>query len=237
MHALIDADLIVHRVGYTTNEEAVDVAYFRANEMIEQMLADVKADEYTLYLSDARENNFRFKINPDYKGNRKQERPVHYDALKEWMKSEWKAQVAEGMEADDAISIAQTADPENTIGLTIDKDILFQVIGHKYNFVKQTFSYVDEVEALRYFYLQMIIGDPVDNLKGVDGLGKVKAGKFLSPYETEEEMYKAVAELYADPARFIMNGDCFWMLREHGVPFSQRKLEWGIMDFYLDTLI
>jgi 5'-3' exonuclease len=223
MKALIDGDILLYRVGFTTQEETESIAKVRMDELVSRILDAVSATEYVVYLSCGRNDSFRAKLNPEYKANRTQPKPKHYTFLKDHLLINWNATQAIGVEADDLISIAQTKDPDNTVGCTIDKDILYQVIGHKYNFVKEEFLYGQEDECLNYFYNQMLVGDTADNLRGVDGIGKVKASKYLSDLYTEEELFKTVYDLYEDHERFWMNADCFWMLREEGQWFSKRQ--------------
>ena len=52
------------------------------------------------------------------------------------MQSRYGAQVIDGMEADDALALAQT---DKTAIATIDKDLLM-VVGRHYNYVKQTWQ-------------------------------------------------------------------------------------------------
>lgn len=75
---------------------------------------------------------------------------------------------------------------------------------------------VSEIEGLKSFYRSLLIGDRVDNIIGVAGIGKVKAAQRIDPLETEEEMFQVVRDLYADDDRLLMNGRCLWILREEG---------------------
>jgi len=222
MRALLDADLLLYRVGYTTNTETEAIAEWRINELIERILGTVQATAYNLYLSCPRTESFRAILNPEYKAHRTQEKPIHYTFLKDFLIKSWDAKVAVGVEADDLISIEQTKNPDTTIGCTIDKDILYQVEGFKYDFVKDILFYTDKEQIVKYFYFQMLVGDRADNLRGVDKIGKVGAEKLLSGIETEEDMFLLVYEKYNDPTRFWVNADCFWMLREEGEWFSKR---------------
>ncbi len=72
--------------------------------MLDGILLDTGATEFTIWLSDRAENNFRYKIYPEYKANRKDlPRPRHLEALKEYLITKWSARIALGMEADDAL--------------------------------------------------------------------------------------------------------------------------------------
>jgi 5'-3' exonuclease len=127
MNALIDGDILLYRVGYTTEDEPEGIAQFRMEELVNRILEEVKADEYVIYLSDGRLNTFRAKVNPSYKANRTQPKPLHYEFLKTYLQEAWYAEVAVEQEADDLMGINQT---EDSIICSIDKDLL-QVPGQR----------------------------------------------------------------------------------------------------------
>lgn len=207
MLALIDADIVLHRCGYTTDEKRDPngnlvkeqdpqwVARARCNEMLEGILQDTNATEYQLWLSDRRENNFRYKLWDGYKANRKdQKRPVHYDYIKELLIVEWGARIAHDQEADDALGINQ--DPFSII-CSIDKD-LKQIPGKHYNFVTKEWDEVTPEQGQLKFYTQLLTGDTTDNIKGCRGIGPVKAGKALYGTDDSLEMWNRVVKVYED---------------------------------------
>jgi len=129
--ALIDADIITHRIGFTTEGDSQEIARFRCDDLIDSILVDTGADQYQLWLSDSKESNFRYQIDPSYKANRTQPKPRHYDFLKEHLIVNWGAKIAFGMEADDALGIKQDKEYPHygdktvyTIICSIDKDLL-----------------------------------------------------------------------------------------------------------------
>lgn len=202
MNALIDADIVLHRVGYTTNEEEEWVARARTDEMLDGILVDTSSQGFELYLSDARENNFRTALSPAYKANRPAARPKHYDAIKTHLIREWSARITNEMEADDALGIAQDKTGCETVICTIDKDLL-QIPGQHYNFVKKEWASVTRWEGLKWFYKQILIGDTSDNVQGCSGIGFVKAGKALDPIsesEGEQALFQCVLGLYQKQA-------------------------------------
>ena len=201
--ALIDADVVLHRVGYTTDNDPEWVAKARCAEMLDGILQKTGATELRLYLSDSRDNNWRRQLFPLYKENRaKQKRPVHYDFLKEYLISEWGARIALGQEADDALGIDQDkrprqeyADGYDTVVCSIDKDLL-QVPGLHYNFVKDEWIETNKRDGIRRFYTQMLVGDTSDNIRGCRGIGPVKAEKALEGCDTEVDLFDAVFRTY-----------------------------------------
>lgn len=198
MIALIDADIVLHRVGYTTNNEEEWIAYARCDEMLDSILLDTSSSEFELWLSDNRDATFRFHLSPEYKANRVAPRPKHYDAIKGHLIKQWGARIASEMEADDALGIAQDKSGAETVICSIDKDLL-QIPGQHYNFVKKEWESVTAWEGLKWFYKQILIGDVSDNVKGCTGIGQVKAGKAIDPIAEEAgeaELYLAVRKLY-----------------------------------------
>lgn len=167
------------------------------DNLIKTILDTTKADEYIVCLSDSRTNTFRYKICPEYKAHRPQEKPLHYDALKQYLIDEWGAVVAVEEEADDLMGIEQEGD--STVICSIDKDML-QVPGHHYNFVKDSFTFVSPEEGRLFFYKQLLMGDKADNIQGIRGLGPVNAGRLLDHTldYPETEQFEIVKNRYKE---------------------------------------
>jgi 5'-3' exonuclease len=207
VEALLDGDIYAFRVACTTENDNEAIAVYRVNEMIENTLAEVEASEYKLFLTSP--DNFRKHVYPEYKANRTATKPKHLQFLKDYLVESWQGQVAERMEADDYLGINQH---ESSIICSIDKDLL-QVPGKHFNFVKKEFYEVDEETGFRNFYTQLLTGDTSDNIKGIAGIGPVKAKKALTGYFTEQGMFSVVREMYQNDEWMIMNGQCLWILR------------------------
>jgi len=207
MIALIDADIVAYRVGFTTEEEPEAIAAWRADELMQSILAETGATEYKAFLTG--EGNFRRKVNALYKANRTKPKPVHLPFLTKHLVEKWGAVVVNGMEADDYLAINQE---DNTIICSIDKDLL-TVPGKHYNFVKKEFVDIDYLTGLRKFYKQFLIGDVADNIIGIKGIGPVGASGYIDHLYTELEMFNIVRELYNDDDRLLMNGICLYMKR------------------------
>lgn len=139
-----------------------------------------------------------------YKGNRKDmEKPVYYDRIREFMVKAFHAKVCIGLEADD--SLASTA--RNNVGRVIvcspDKDLL-TVEGYHLNpnKMKDGVYYVTRLQACRNIYIQMLMGDRIDHIKGLSG-DKHKAGwgivtstRAIEQFITEGDMAQFVAQEY-----------------------------------------
>jgi hypothetical protein len=169
--------------------------------------------------------NFRDGIakRAKYKGTRAAKKPWHYNNITAYLIGVYGATVVEGMEADDAICIEQTANLNDesmshewpyTIICTRDKD-LRQCPGYHFGWElanQPQFGpeWVDEIGYIRlvkdgkkiegvgakFFYSQMITGDKVDNVPGLPRKGPAEAFKLLADTQTVEEMEKAVIEAY-----------------------------------------
>lgn len=210
--ALIDADVIVYRVAFASEEEEEDICLARAKDLIfEIVYTELNCDDYKAYITGR--GNFREVVatTAPYKGNRKDfQRPKHYHALREYLQR-LGAELVEGQEADDAIAIKAQEGPYWIV--SIDKDF-DQVPGWHYNFVKKEKYYVTEEEGLRNFYTQILTGDRVDNIIGIKGVGPVKAEKILKDCTTEREYYDACVKAYdGDIARVTENGVLLWLRR------------------------
>lgn len=205
MLALIDGDICTYRVGWTTENDDFSIARFRIDEMLDGILLDTEATEFIVWLSDSAENNFRYKIYPEYKANRNNTpRPRHLQELKEHLITRWGTRIALGQEADDALGIEQIKGIMSlpsfgickSIICSIDKD-LQQIPGNHYNFVKKEHTFVTQEAGLKNFYKQILTGDTADNIKGAKGIGPVKAEKILGSIRADDRVLsEAVLETY-----------------------------------------
>ena len=221
MHLLIDADSLCYRAGFVVNGEGQEaLACWQLDQIIHDILQETGADTHKLYISGA--DNFRYKVYPEYKGNRvEMVRPLHLQAMREHLVVKWKAAISEGREADDDCGIALYNATEDTVLGGIDKDLLC-IPGNHYNYVKKTYQTVSELDGMRWFFVQMICGDKGDNIPGYDGKMRPKVPKFLQPhidylYETEDidDMLAHVFTMYGqDWKRFNLSATCLWIWRK-----------------------
>src|SRR5690349_6587193 len=146
--AVIDGDMVAFRCAASCEGEEADwVVTARIQSFIDEILYATQADEYEVSLSG--ENNFRYAVYPEYKGNRKDGyRPKWEKHAKEFLKDAWSAQTIDGAEADDALGfrcnelLASNMVP---ICVTNDKDNK-QTIGEHYDLVKKEAYYVTQEE-------------------------------------------------------------------------------------------
>jgi len=208
--------------------EPVENCLHSVKLFIGSILDRVEADGYVIYLTG--DGNFRDEIATiqPYKGNRDElHKPVHYDSITKYLLNKWNTEVINDMEADDAMSIEQTAQladegiPDNhytSIICSIDKD-LDMVPGWHYNWDNDEKYFISAAEGIRNFYKQLLIGDSTDNILGCGiketlvyksgknkgqeyqkrvGVGAKWADQILSVCSSEEELYWAVFGAYED---------------------------------------
>src|SRR5574337_1250565 len=102
---LVDGDILVYRIGFTTQDVDLPIAKSRMNTVINNILDDTAGDTLAIYLTSTDKSNFRFNIFPQYKANRVAEKPKFYYELREFLQEDYDAETVFGMEADDALGI------------------------------------------------------------------------------------------------------------------------------------
>ena len=201
MKALVDGDIVVYRAAASAEEDDVWVAQARADQMMQDIIADTGSTEYSVYLTG--KGNFRRELTETYKANRPDTRPKHWTAVREYLVMQHKAVICNGFEADDQLGVDQDKTHGTTVICSIDKDLL-QIPGRHYNFVKKIHQEVTHDQGLKALYIQSLVGDRSDNIFGISGIGPVKAEKALGVL-LPEEYYEACRSLYNDDERFHLN--------------------------------
>lgn len=212
---LVDGDIIVYqqaclnqhdikwRNGAETCVLTSDKAIQACDDYLAYMMKQLKGD--WLYVCFGTRENFRKKLFPEYKANRKNvNRPKLRYELPEYIEKNYKTIKRPTLEGDDVLGIFQTGpffeDMGETLIVTIDKDLM-QIPGKHFNPMKakQGVREVKEDEADYRFYTQVLTGDPTDNYKGIPGVGPAKAKKILAEAaETGDpaDYWKAIVEAY-----------------------------------------
>ena len=220
MQALIDGDLIAYRCAASAEGEEREIALLRTDKLMRQLLEETQADSFKAFLTGT--TNFRKEIDPLYKANRTQPPPKWLQQCREYLVTEWKAEVADNCEADDLLGINQT---EETMIVSLDKDLLM-IPGKHYRWgisgtvngktwIKEAeFLEVTPDDGLRSYFVSTLVGDKSDNIIGVDGLGPVKAKRALEGEDTEQGMFDRCRSLYNDDCRFLRNLQLLWIWQE-----------------------
>lgn len=192
MSLLIDADYILYKNAAACETEVdfgdnVIVVSSRFSDLqrtiqndFDRIVADLSwplNDDLVLFFSDT--INFRKEIYPDYKGHRNRKKPCGYQRAINWLKTEFDVRIFPSLEADDAMGIVQTSEPEaDHIIVSPDKDMK-QIPGRLYDPNKQTLSTVTPEAGRRWHLMQTLTGDQTDGYGGCPGIGEVKGEKLL----------------------------------------------------------
>lgn len=169
------------------------------------------------------EGNFREHYYPEYKAQRDGDILMR-KKLSQWVGKEFKnVQFAVGEETDDICSKFQWKGYKDYIKTgeysfivsSCDKDSL-TTCGKVYNYCKDEEYEISPLEATRFFCYQILIGDSVDNVLGLNspiskelaaqlgvkhnskGVGETTANNILAPCQTEKECFERVILCYKD---------------------------------------
>jgi DNA polymerase-1 len=230
-YLLFDGDVLVYRCAWAEKDSDEQTAKLKLDELIGHIIEEVDPWGTTNYRKFflTGKGNFRNDIAKTavYKGNRKDtEKPPHFSALREHLIFKYDALVTEGCEADDAIGIhANYYGYNRVVIVSIDKDFE-QIPTTIFNPMHWTWKTVDSWEATKNFYKQILMGDRVDNIIGIYGIGPKKAEKLLEGCDSEKALYNACVWAYADsiqdlnevdPAeRVLENARLLWIRRYPG---------------------
>jgi 5'-3' exonuclease len=216
---LIDADLIVYRSCVAVekdvrwNESMLDEG-ISASPNVHILYSDFSdawpnvelaftrlferfdTDDHVAALTVGR--NFRYDVDPTYKGNRADTRkPLCFHRVREELAKHYNVVSFDGIEADDILGIFATRDP-NAIVWSLDKD-LQGIPCTLYD--GKTVRKIDRYKADEYFFYQVLVGDTADGYPGCPGVGPKKAEAILKA--AQDERNKADVE-------FARYGDYWW---------------------------
>lgn len=221
---LIDADIVAFKAtasaetpvnwgdGHWTLHCFEDDVALRIDEQITKLVDEAPVQDCILALSDTNEN-FRKKVAPYYKANRKDVRkPMLLPWARQYMMDKYNTIIYKGLEADDVLGILGSNSSETVIW-SEDKDLL--TIPAKHWIDGEVFEQ-DEAGADYNFYYQTLVGDNTDNYKGCPKVGSVTAHKLLgvnSSWDTVVEAFakqglsETVAIEQARLARILRDGE------------------------------
>ena len=195
---LIDADIIAFKYA-STNQQTIqwgdvdtitttplEEVYRQLDACLKGYLEVTKATDLIICLTDD-ESNWRTKVLPSYKGNRKEAvRPTLLKDLKNYLAETYPSYRKPTLEADDIMGILSTH-PKLVSGKKIivseDKDMK-TIPGWLWNPAKDSEPWLVTPQVANYWhYLQTLIGDTTDGYKGCPGVGKETADELLKkPY-------------------------------------------------------
>ena len=227
-----DDEFIYRNIGWASKQAARDYL----EDMIDKICKDCKGEEVVICLSDMG-GNFRKKINPNYKGNRKTIKPILYEFLRKYMyETGYKVYERPQLEADDVIGIIATSDKiikGDKVVWSLDKD--FKTIPCKFHRAKvkgkDESIKISMEEADYWFMYQTLIGDKVDGYDGCKGVGDKTARKLLGGIgeKTLTEMWKIVKEQYKKAGHSeedaLRNARMARILRAEDYDFKEKKVK------------
>jgi len=191
--AILDGDIIAYRAALLA--DTADDTFIPAilEEMLEFWLP-IEANDFQMALSCSRKDNFRREIWPNYKKNRESKHePDLLKEVKDYIRDVYNCLEAKRIEADDIMGIYA----EESIAVTIDKD-LRGVPGWHYNPFKEDFpTYVSKDEAEEFFCIQWMTGDSTDCIPGLWRVGPKRAKSFLKKWG-ECDRHEKIIELYCE---------------------------------------
>lgn len=213
---LLDADIVAYKVA-SLNQDTHDFGDTgiglhldeeKAIRDVEEIIGDyattLDASRVVVCLSDP-QRNFRKELWELYKANRKDvEKPLLLQWVKEYLYREYPSFIRPRLEADDVMGILATDSERflktsDVIMVSEDKDMR-TVPARLYNPNRPELGTIEitEEEANRFHLWQTIVGDPVDGIKGVPGVGEKSIyATYLIEDAEPEEFWDVVLEAYA----------------------------------------
>ena len=186
---------IYHRVEVSP----VEWVLHTSKNMIANAVAKIEkkcGDECHLVVMLDGQGNFRHDIATirPYKGNRHTAKPVHYNAIRDYLIDNYHVELVDGEEVDDRMAITASSHPASYVMCAIDKDML-QVPGYHYN-PNKGFRKVSKKQGELFLYRQALTGDSTDNIAGALNVGEKKARELLTPDMTEEQKWRVIVGVY-----------------------------------------
>lgn len=225
MQPLIDTDVLVYECGFAAETgwgkdkgaPPFDYCAELLDNRIEAICNAVGATAPPILFLTGK-TNFRNAIakRTKYK-NRPSNKPFHYKNLIAYVKGKYDYRLTEGLEADDCICIEQTSREDGTtIICTRDKDLRAcpgwhygWELGNQPQFGPERVEGFGRIELSRdrksikgvgllFFYSQLLTGDKVDSIPGLEGCGPVKAYETLVDCKSSQEALKACYKAYKE---------------------------------------
>lgn len=223
---LIDGNSIVNRAYYampnlTSSDGVCTGGIFGFLKMLSKIIKEEKPTHVGVAF-DLKAPTFRHLEYSEYKAGRKpmpQELVQQIPILKEILKSMNIAcfELA-GYEADDILGTLSKSFKDSVIIVSGDKDILQLVDDHCTVYhtkkgisdvVKYTpdLLYAEGISKPEYVTdLKGLMGDASDNLKGVQGVGKVTAGNLIATYGSLDNLYEHIDEVKGKLKEKLIDG-------------------------------
>tara|TARA_R110000796_G_scaffold43634_3_gene107174 strand:+ start:17085 stop:17810 length:726 start_codon:yes stop_codon:yes gene_type:complete len=192
--AVIDADPI----AYICSKDSLEESLSSVDSLIGNALNAVHCTHYYMFLSDT--PYFRHEVNKEYKGKRPSSKLLFLKEIKEHLRVTYGGVSYPGLEADDLNAFVMyycgDVNSDTYINMSIDKDVLKSVWGKWFNFKKFESGETSIDDALKFLFIQALMGDSTDNITGIPKVGEVKATKIIESCESINEMRSRVLAEY-----------------------------------------
>lgn len=195
--AIIDGDFICYKVCPNSKKQEEPKTLQQTLDLVdwyieEKLICPTNIDEYIAYLGGI--GNFRYSLSDTYKSGRSSERPPFFREVRYYLIDKWGFNVADGIEAEDAVGITLTKYPDALL-IYEDHD-LHQLPGFRYNPTKVVFGETSREEANYFLMNQLLQGCSTDKVRGLKkGLGEKTAIKLLDGFPSEALLFE-VFNLY-----------------------------------------
>jgi|GEM_PF-3316610 len=200
--ALIDADFLLYYCTFPVDElgedgnpivdeetgknrkreRTLEEACRSVDHTLVSILSEIGTYEYIGFIGYGL--NFRYKVDPSYKSNRAGAvKPQLFQKVKSYLWDVWQFEKAVEYEADDFI-LSLSKIYKNGVIVSCDKDLLM-LVGKHYNPQKKTWVETNELEADKFFWRSMVVGDSADGIVGLPKKGEKYFEKMWGKYKME----------------------------------------------------
>lgn len=182
---LLDADSLMY---YEMDKPTLEEAVAGINQRISHILEQCNTDLYAGFLTKGR--CFRYNVAKSYKSNRKgKPKPIIFYALEQYLRQEYNFISYPELEADDLVSYYSNTETRKTVICSPDKDVLYQCVGMHYNYRTAEFLHTTTEEANKFLWKQTLMGDSVDGIPGIPGVGEKTADNWLKDRTKDFESF------------------------------------------------
>lgn len=156
---LIDADSIIYICAFDKKDSFTTKTLQDCKDSVDSLIFNIlnytKSTHYLLFLTIGK--SFRYQIYPEYKANRKYaDKPVYFDATKEYLITKYSAIHHPLLEADDLVCIYKEK-LSNSFISSPDKDIL-NLEGDVFDYKNFKWMNTTKEEAVLFFWKSMVTG-------------------------------------------------------------------------------
>lgn len=222
---LIDCDVLIYRTCYKSIKDGTHL-FNTFDDILDGVQKATACDEYEIHLSG--KGNFRKDVKSgftrEYKGKRKS-KPDGYHALRDYVIRKYDTITVPLFEADDTIAMAvNRIDPTDDIStiISVDKDLI-QCGGLFFNTQKGNLKVYSLKQGCEFFNKQLLMGDAVDNIEGIFGMGEKKTEKLFEGKDLKQQLEAVIekySEVHKENAEEVLNfnGCMLWLKRDFAEP-------------------